>query len=436
MERRRGPTSTSTRSRFGLFVVVCALLGACLAAGLALPGATDAWAADGEPTSSRAGDAVSPEQAAPAAADESVLDRTAAVSEATSLSYEEWKSLYPTQYGSFATHYYNEGASEDFSHFAMKVKEEAYYSPDYPKTGYCMSCKGTSFDAMYAEEGDAMFQTKEDDAHYEQRIGTYYDCATCHADPNAIEATPNLQVFQAVAAEEFADVDAKTLVCGQCHYYGGEFTTIMREGYGLDECEPYLYGHDAAGMYLAAIKDMAAEDEATGALLATPSYSDLEMFVDSTHASMGLTCVDCHMPQTVDENGNAFTSHNASSSPLENPDAIATCLTCHSAQGVEDAEGMRDYYATAEKVVHDKMDAAAAKVDELREALTEATAAGSTGNAIDEARELYGQAYFYTGYVSSYRHGEGYRVAHNAEQMGELADQILQFANDGLDKLA
>lgn len=350
-------------------------------------------------------------------------------------SYATWKQTYPDQYGSFATHYYDSADGDEESHYMFRFKQDAYGDP-MTRTGACMSCKTTSIDAMYAEYGDAMFQMTVAEGDFENKTEAYWDCAGCHTSVDDLTLGANQLVFGVYGADEFADIDPEILVCGQCHNASGAFTYNVNAENPLGSFEPYKYGHDADGLYRSYDENMSAVDEATGAALSTLSYDDLEMFIDSTHYSLGLTCVDCHMTETVDENGNIFTSHNASSSPLQNPEALELCLGCHRAQGVEDAQAMVDLFFEVEGDLAAKMAEAQAATEQLAAALAEATAAGVEGEAVNQARLCYSQAYFFNQYVSSYRCDGHYRVAHNADYMNELAGRMLQLAQEGLELLA
>ncbi len=358
----------------------------------------------------------------------------AADSGSDAAAYQDWKSTYPDEYGSFATHYYDHVDGDEESHFQFRYKQDAYATAT-SRTGACMSCKSTSTNGLYAEYGDDFFAMSVEETDAENKTEAYWDCQVCHTGIDDLTLGTNLVVFNTLAADEFSGVDEKILVCGQCHNASGAWTYNVSADAPLDSWDPYRYGHDADAMYQAYTEDMAALDEETGAMLSTLSYDDLEMFVDSTHASLGLTCVDCHMTTTLDGNGNEFTSHNASSSPLENPEALAKCVECHSAQGIEDAGAMVAYYDEAESELAATMDEALAAQAQLHDALVEATAAGTEGDAVDQARECYAQVHFFNQYVSSYRCNDRYRVAHNADYMNELAARMLTLAQQGLELL-
>lgn len=140
----------------------------------------------------------------------------------------------------------------------------------------------------------------------------------------------------------------------------------------------------------------------------------------STHGSLGLTCVDCHMPTSTGDNG-SFTNHNASGSPLENPDAIATCMTCHESQGIETSEGM----VAMVRKVQDETDVANAaakeRLAELLEAIKDANADASANQEnLEEAKQLYTAAKFYIDWGIQGNDAGTCKAAHNAESARDM----------------
>lgn len=109
---------------------------------------------------------------------------------------------------------------------------------------------------------------------------------------------------------------------------------------------PWRYGLDPESLMKAALEDgyeMAVNPE-TGIANFQANHPEVEIFQGSVHQELGMTCVDCHGVKMQGENGE-FTSHGFSESPLENPEALEYCLTCHSSQGVKDAEAMKEFVA-------------------------------------------------------------------------------------------
>ena len=376
--------------------------------------------------------------------DESGSTDAAATSttEPTSITLEEWVHTYPAVYESFAQTYAVDGdADNEFSHWAQYSKELLYVA-QYEDGAYsyisgtCISCKTTAFNEAYETYGDAAYAMSMTELGISG--SDYFICSTCHSDIDTLELSASLVSFNTLVGDDVADVDAEVLVCGQCHNAVGQYGYTLDEDNSASDADPYRYGYDADGLYQAYVEDeQGSVDEATGAYLVAPSYSDFENFLQSNHYSLGVTCVDCHMASTVtDDEGTEYPDHNMSSSPLENEDALEYCLTCHEAQGVSSTEEMVEFYEQAESEFAELEDEANVAIEELAAALTEATSAGEEGDAIDEARDDYAKAYFFIAYCNSYNHGDSYRVAHNPTGMTDLATRALELAQEGLELLS
>ena len=130
-------------------------------------------------------------------------------------------------------------------------------------------------------------------------------------------------------------------VCGQCHMLFTANAYLHPEYRGQDF---YKYGTEADELRQAMreiydANPIAAEDagigtpyidEETGAwIYGWGAHPVLEAFQGSKHQSMGVDCVSCHMQKTTAEDGTTYTNHFAAGSPLENPEAVEYCLTCH-----------------------------------------------------------------------------------------------------------
>lgn len=358
------------------------------------------------------------------------------------MTMEEWAALYPNEYRSYAegTNKTDEGTNtygNDWSHAAYKAKEDLYCEVvPYVLDGTCISCKTTDFNRLYDKYGDDVYTMPVKDMEGGDEL-TYFDCNVCHADSTSLALEPGLASYKNLAGSHADDIDAKVLVCGQCHNAIGQYGYSLTSDWGAKDADPYRYGTSAEALYRAYSEDgLLKADEATGAQLGAPDYSDLEMFLDSTHYNMGVTCVDCHASTKTADDGTTYTDHNFVS-PLANDDTLARCLTCHEGRdGVQDAETMKDFYWNAEKDFAAQMDEAKAAHDKLGEALETATAEGVTGDAIDKAREDYSKAHFYLAFCSSYNHDTDYRIAHNPTGLPELADQAKTLCEEGLGLVA
>lgn len=122
----------------------------------------------------------------------------------------------------------------------------------------------------------------------------------------------------------------------------------------------------------------------------------MELFQDSNHQKMGLTCTDCHMPQIEASGGTTYTYHNMTQSPLENPAALEKCLTCHKSQGIEDADAMVVFVKGKMDELAQIQQATKTKLDEFHAKLADAVAAGNADEAkLQAAKDAYNLANVY-----------------------------------------
>ena len=353
---------------------------------------------------------------------------------------DEFADQYPNQYQTWTASYIvTDGKAafgDDFSHAALMSKIPAFCAGTGKSfTSSCLSCKSTTFNDIYAEKGLGAINQPIEDIEAEYAV-EYFTCEACHADNDFDTLSPNLVAFTALAGDAVADVDVNTMICAQCHNSVGKYIYGLNEDLTFENADPYRYGISYDGVYKAYLEDgLIPVDPATGAGVFTVAYTDFDTYYGSVHYNLGLTCVDCHMPQATAEDGTVFTNHNASSSPLDNKDALERCLTCHKDQGVEDAEAMVTFCNDAEAEFAAIMDEEAAAIADLKAALVEATEKGVTGEGVDLARECYSKAFFYNIYCTSYNHGAGLRIAHDPAGLPELAQEIIDLCEQGLDAL-
>lgn len=361
-------------------------------------------------------------------------DETAAAeSEAT---WEEWKSTYPDEYGSFATDKWRDGVNH--SHYNLREAVETYDPTNATYYASCIACKSTAFNDMYAQYGDAFFDMGAD-ALLGNAIEAYWDCEMCHVSIDDTTLEASIDYYQVLAGNTMNSVDQKTLVCGQCHNSFGNYRLkAIGDETELTDYTPYRNGYSADALYQTFLEDdyRVSFEEETGATLVSVGHPDIEIFMDSTHQSLGLTCSDCHMAKTTDENGNEFTDHNASGSPIDNPEAMEFCLSCHQAQGIETAEAMVSYVRDAQ----DEFAASKAAVDEkiatLKEALVAATDQGDVDeDALETARSNYSLAKFYLTYAVGGGTQAGSKIAHNPDEMKSLVSRADALVDDALELL-
>jgi nitrite reductase (cytochrome c-552) len=319
---------------------------------------------------------------------------------------DEWVAEYPLEGDS----YMQSMMTNTYGAFSG-LYQAAFGLEDTPAA--CASCHAREdFYTVYAAYGEDFLD--DNASAYDME---WSNCTNCHVgDPGDGVVKGGNAYGEAVSASAVNLFNEDDYVCGQCHsiYPGAPYLEDKNR-----EIDQYKYGHDSDSM-LKAMREYFAKNEITSStvditvgtstsgvpyydenigttLYLTNSNSALELFQGGTHQSMGLSCVDCHMVKTTAADGATYTNHNMTASPLENPDALAKCLTCHKAQGIEDADAMVDF-------ARDKMDTLGAlqqqteaDLETFYNLLADAVSSGSVdGEALKAAQEAYVKATVYS----------------------------------------
>lgn len=344
----------------------------------------------------------------------------------------EWVATYP-----------NEGESYMASRMAHTYEafagacQMAFDAEDAPVA--CASCHAREdFAALYAEKGGAVLADNASDHQME-----WSNCTNCHVgDPGEGVVKGGNSYGEATSASAAALFPERDFVCGQCHAMFPGAAYLEDGNRGIDQ---YKYGFDPDGM-LKAMQEYYADNPVTetpiaAGMVGVPHYDEaidatiylddactaVEMFQNSNHQKLGLTCTDCHMPQTEAADGATYTSHEMTTSPLENPAALEKCLTCHKAQGIEDADAMVAFARGKMGDLAKRQEKTFADLNALHEALAAKVAAGETGEEVKAAQENYVRAnvYFLFQLAST---DEGVKTA------GEMAPMNNAYCNELLDK--
>lgn len=289
----------------------------------------------------------------------------------------------------------------------------------------CFSCKSTVFNDLYEQEGASLFTQEMTPEFVELLNGQIWNCETCHEaveNPDgswelSSQADARLTFWTQLARGSFDRLEPGERSCGQCHNSLDHRRYIVDQQ-TMDGFAPYRYGFGLDALYDAAMADgVYTVDEATGIKLSCLDHPEVELLQGSPMRALGVTCIDCHMPVTADgPDGEAYTSHNASGSPLENEDALAFCLTCHGAQGIQSTDEM----AAMVRELQDETTAVAKDLELRLEHAYELILAACGDPAtdpevLDRCREAYSRA-------EAYVHGTtgstadqplGTKVAHN-----------------------
>lgn len=222
-----------------------------------------------------------------------------------------------------------------------------------PMPAACWSCKSPDVPRMYAEIGEGTFN-KNKWGKWGHEIGNAIGCADCHdsknykvtlSRPYLVRALEKVQpTLDELEFEHPNDLKAAE-TCAQCHveYYFDKTDNInvrlpWENGFSAEGAEAY---YDSIGF-----KDWT--HKLSRAPMLKTQHPEFETWAPSMHAEMGVTCIDCHMPKTTNEQGRKFSKHNVGNA-LGNFDA--TCSSCHDSQA-ELAEALEANKAavTAEKL--------------------------------------------------------------------------------------
>ena len=220
------------------------------------------------------------------------------------------------------------GFSKDY----MAARGHAYTLEDVTKTqrphgkANCITCKTPDFTKMVNEEGVEVYSRPFDEVM--SQMTQAISCYTCHGDDkgNNGQIVITHSYVEKAMGENASSIDPKILNCGQCHieYY---FTP--------EDSETMMPYSDQAGMtpeaILAYYDEMGFKDweqPGTGTPMLKAQHPEMETFLSSQHAQMGLTCSSCHMAEETAEDGSTYHSHYLVS-PLKSESLMATCAACH-----------------------------------------------------------------------------------------------------------
>ena len=392
---------------------------------------------------------------------------------------EDWGARYPLEYGSFVEETIKDGKLE--GHYSLKAKllapgervmradgqtdtklvdtdgdyntgdvivhsleydpaEQRWFVPitdldDLSGTRErmgCYSCKSKNYDYWLEDYGASSFTEKMTGDFVSYMNGQVWSCNTCHnGDPATSAPDATLTYWLTLAHGEEQQVDAGDRVCGQCHNSYDHRSRITSQEV-MESFEPYQYGFDVESVYKAAMEDGIYTTDDLGIDISCLDHPDVEFMQNSAHDLAGLTCIDCHMPITTDEeSGTEFTYHNASASPTDNPVAMEKCLTCHASDDIQTTDDMLS-------MVRDTQAKAAAAIEELdgkftqaHDAIAAAIDSGMDEQLIQQARDDYSLAEAFYHYTKGGKN-DGSKIVHNAtvgfenyERSGELLDGII-----------
>ncbi len=357
----------------------------------------------------------------------------------------EWEEKYPNQYSSWMmtkesseaedyleiypmlrTLYEGYGFAKDY-----KAARGHYYDvQDIEATGRphplanCWTCKTPDFTNMVNEMGIEAYQLEWTEV--QKQITEGISCYNCHANtPGEITVTHTYWID--AVGDDFENIDAANLACGQCHneYY-----------FAPDTKATSIAHHDLASMapdhILAFFNDGSNfstgepftdwTNPRTGVRQIKVQHPEFETFLGEGSQHRGTyTCADCHMPTMTAEDGSTYHSHNLIS-PLDNPELIENeCAKCH-------VDLVSEVHETQEKI-EARTYSVGYELEFLTEQLAAAVESGQYTDAeLDPIRALARDAQFYWDFVFV-ENAEG---AHNPTLTNECLDQAEALCNEAI----
>ena len=174
-------------------------------------------------------------------------------------------------------------------------------------------------------------------------------CANCHVNDNPTEPNIIRQDWARVLGKAWDDnklgISKSGIVCGQCHCdYSMALSKTDDEYSNGEPTSPYE--EDTVGdlSNISPEKAMEFYDKhgivdwtyaSTGAKMLSIRHAEFEIYyvMDGGNPMfpLGYECKDCHMG-VKEQDGQAYTSHTWVS-PLDDPEIVANCDTCHSKDG-------------------------------------------------------------------------------------------------------
>ena len=282
------------------------------------------------------------------------------------------------------------GFSKDY----MAARGHAYTLEDVANTGRphpkanCITCKTPDFTKMVNEEGVEVYSRAFDEVM--GQMTQAISCYTCHGDDkgNNGQIVITHSYVEKALGENASQIDPKTLNCGQCHieyYFTPEDSETMMPYHDQDGMTPeaILAYYDEMGF-----KDW--EQPGTGTAMLKAQHPEMETFLASTHAKMGLNCASCHMAEETAEDGSTYHSHYLVS-PLQNETLMATCAACHGS-----ADAARTLVTSTQERVTARETEVGNRLSGLKDTLTEAVSKGEmTGEELDAVRKLHREAQWF-----------------------------------------
>ncbi|AKL95661.1 cytochrome c-552 [Clostridium aceticum] len=357
---------------------------------------------------------------------------------------EDWAQQYPLQYQSYLKNAEMEkttfGGSEPYDYLEkypnllvlydgvgfskeyLRARGHVYALEDVihtarPKPGAsCLSCKTPDYVAMINELGSEVHAMNFEEIAA-QAISPI-SCYDCHKNT---PGEPVITRDHLTVALEKVEMDFKMgdLTCAQCHveyYLHPETKEVIL---------PWDNGITVAGMEKT-FDDIGYYDwihPTTGTPLLKVQHPEFETYQGSLHSSMGLSCIDCHMPDMSNDDGDLFSSHHWTS-PLKS--IQESCMGCHT--GTPDALVTR--VETIQAEIESTTNQVSDLIVELIDEITKAVESGEhTEEFLDLARDYHRKAQWRWDFVFV----ENATGFHNPQFARDTLAEARMYAEKGLE---
>ena len=333
---------------------------------------------------------------------------------------------YLEQYPMLRTLYEGYGFAKDYGsargHF-YDVKDIEHTARPHPLAN-CWTCKTPDFTILVNEEGIQAY--KYDWTEVQGQIVEGISCYNCHAnDPTKITVTHTYWID--AVGEDFENIDAANLSCGQCHneyYFEPETKATTIAHNSIESMHPttmLAFFNDPANFSNGeAFSDWT--NPRTGVKQIKVQHPEFETFLgEGSQHRATYTCADCHMPIATKENDMTYRSHNLIS-PLDNPELIESeCAKCH----VDLVSEVRETQAKIEARTY----SIGYELEYLTELLASAVEKGDVPEKkLDEVRAIARDAQFYWDFVFV-ENSEG---AHNPKLTEFCLDKAEELTNQAI----
>jgi nitrite reductase (cytochrome c-552) len=294
-----------------------------------------------------------------------------------------------------------------------------------PRSALCMYCKSSD---VYWQWNDTIdYQSNTGELLDQGVIVNPITCVQCH-NPHV----PELRVVQPALNEALDQMpqdhpgkdDPKgSRVCGQCHVnynfnppaQGIEFPFVK-----VAQMPDYINNTEI----WRETKTGGWEHPEAGIMLYKVQHPETEMYWDSVHHRLGISCADCHMPKRTAENGETYTQHWLTS-PLNHIEE--GCLGCHT----QSAEELESRVKGIQQDVYGIKQTTMSAMDEALDNLVAAADAGNVNeDLLSEARQNYFMAHLFWEWVAS----ENSMGFHNAAEARESLEQATAYATSASDQ--